>query len=267
MEEIILTAVVVITIGTKPLISGSKVIIDDILLWCDINELTIIYFYCVCEIFRKYRVSFCLDKCEFLKSRVEYVGHDIFCHGNCLAQSKFDLINDWPIPTSRQSFFSFIGLVNFYHRFAPYLELRLKALRKLVKFFYRNHIPPLAWTKELTELFKYIKFSITSSPVLAWFNPSKITFLKTDWSSEGMGWVLMQPDNDDVSTKAATNLKSSGICEFDLAFNGAQLKSVAFGLRGCNDNKRNFHSFIGKGACGRWAIAQNRKYLWGCHFY
>ena len=27
------------------------------------------------------------------------------------------------------------------------------------------------------------------------------------------------------------------------------------------------HSFTGEAACGRWAIAQNRKFLWGCHFY
>ena len=30
---------------------------------------------------------------------------------------------------------------------------------------------------------------------------------------------------------------------------------------------RNFHSFTGEDACGRWAITQNRKYLWDCHFY
>ena len=27
------------------------------------------------------------------------------------------------------------------------------------------------------------------------------------------------------------------------------------------------HSFVGEAACGRWAIAQNRKFLWGTHFY
>ena len=57
MEKITLTAAVLITIGTKPLLFGSKVITDDILFWCDIKELAIIYFCCVCDIFKKYRVS------------------------------------------------------------------------------------------------------------------------------------------------------------------------------------------------------------------
>ena len=29
------------------------------------------------------------------------------------------------------------------------------------------------------------------------FDPSKPNFLKTDWSAEGMGWILMQPADDE----------------------------------------------------------------------
>ena len=49
--------------------------------------------------------------------------------------------------------------------------------------------------------------------------------------------------------------------------NGARLKSIAFGSHSFNDDERNFHSFTGESACGRCTIAQNRKYLSGCHFY
>ena len=71
-----------------------------------------------------------LDKCEFMKSRVEYVGHDIINNGNSPAASKFDMINDWHLPATGQ-LLSFIGLVNCYHRYALYMELGLKRLRKL----------------------------------------------------------------------------------------------------------------------------------------
>ena len=66
---------------------GSKVIIDDILLWCSNSILLVLYFSCVCEVFLKYRVSFKLSKCKFMTKRVEYVGHDICPDGNCPAQS------------------------------------------------------------------------------------------------------------------------------------------------------------------------------------
>ena len=264
---ITLTAANEIMIGNKLLVSGSKTIIDDILLWCACKRLVMVYFECVCEVLSKYRVSFRLDKCEFLKSRVEYVGHDILSKGNCPAQSKFDMVNDWPLPASGQSLFSFIGLVNFYHKYAPYMEMCLKPLRKLVKTYYRKPIPPSAWTPEFVKLFSDLKSCITSSPVLARFDPAKPTFLKTDWSSEGMGWILMQPADDEESKIAMAHLRRTGECLFDLSLKGARLKPVAFGSRSCNENERNFHSFTGEAACGCWAIGQNRKYLWGNHFF
>ena len=151
-----------------------------------------------------------------MKERVEYVGHDILRTGNCPAQSKFNLINDWKLPTSGTSLFSFIGLINFYHRYAPYMEIRLKPLRKLVKKYYRKAIPSLAWSPHLIELFHDLKQCITSSPVLSRFDPNKPTFLKTDWSSEGMGWILMQPADNAESVRATKHLISTGDCLFDV---------------------------------------------------
>ena len=122
-REIKIEVAQVLTVGGKKLVSGSKVIIDDILLWCIYTTLLMTYFKYVCKIFLKYRVSFRLDKYEFMKPRAEYVGHDIPTNDNCPAASKFDMINDWLLPTSCQTLFSFIGLVNFYHWYAPYMEL------------------------------------------------------------------------------------------------------------------------------------------------
>ena len=82
-----------------------------------------------------------------------------------------------------------------------------------------------------------------------------------------MGWMLMQPANDKESLAAMKTLTSTGVCLFDLAKNGARLKPIAFGSRSCNINEKYFHSFTGEAASGRWAIGQNKKYLWGCHFW
>ncbi len=201
-EKIITVKGILVTIGDERLYFGSRSIIDDILIWCSHLYLTILYFRCVCMVFQKYRVSFKLKKCEFLKDRTEYVGYDVLSSGNSPAQSKFDMINDWPTPTTGQSLHSFIGLVNFYHRFAPYLEIRMKPLRKLCKTYFRKAIPQLAWTPELIQLFADIKISITSGPILARYNTDKPTFLKTDWSADGMAWILMQPADDEESQRA-----------------------------------------------------------------
>ena len=77
----------------------------------------------------KNRVNFRQDKWHFLLDRVEYIGHNLQVNGNYPAKSKFDIINDCMLPTTGTGLHSFVGLVMFYHRYAPYLEMQIKPLR------------------------------------------------------------------------------------------------------------------------------------------
>ena len=117
----------------------------------------------------------------------------------------------------------------FYHRYAPYLEMRIKPLRSLIKKYFRTDIPLLAWTPNIITLFHDIKVSITSSPVLARYDPSKPTFLKNDWSAKGMGWIFMQPADNEESIRATTPLLETGECLFDLTRGAARLQPTGFG--------------------------------------
>ena len=246
---------------------GSRIIIDDILLWATILKALLNLFECVCDVFMKYRVTFQLKKCEFLTNRIEYVGHDITPDGNCPAESKFDLVTDWPLPVNGTSLSSFIGLLTFYNIYCPFFEIRVKPLRALERQHHRKPIPSAMWTPPLTELWDELKLAVTSSPCLARYDSSLPCFLKTDWAGTGMGWILMQPDNSEASKIALALLRSDGICTFDLTMNGARLRPVRFGSRSCTERESHYHSFVGEAGCGRWAISQNRKFLWGAEFY
>ena len=48
-------------------------------------------------------------------------------------------------------------------------------------------------------MFNNSKISIISSPILSRYDTDNPTFINTDWSAERMGWILMQPDNDEES--------------------------------------------------------------------
>ena len=61
--------------------------LDKIFTWSTNLDLILIYFECVCKVFEKYRVSFKLEKCEFLKDRVEYAGHNLTPTGNVPSKS------------------------------------------------------------------------------------------------------------------------------------------------------------------------------------
>ena len=77
----------------------------------------------------------------------------------------------------------------------------------------------------------------------------------------------MQASSDPDAQSALKLLKTTGECKFDLTIGGARLQPVAFGSRACTLMEAKLHSFTGEAACGRWAIGQNRRYLWGTHFY
>ena len=77
----------------------------------------------------------------------------------------------------------------------------------------------------------------------------------------------MQPANDEESLRASFFFTTTGECLFDLSKHGARLKPITFGSRSCTVEESSLHSFTGEAASGRWSIGQNRKYLWGCHFW
>jgi hypothetical protein len=186
-----------------PFHKGSRIIIEDILLWSTRISALLNCFCCVRNVFLKYRVTFQLKKCEFLSKRVGYVGHDITPDGNCPASSKFELITDWPLPATGTSLLSFIGLLTFYNCYCHWFEVRIKPLRRLKRTHHRKPIPTDICTPPLINLWDKLKIGITSSPCLARFDSSKPCFLKTDWSARGMGWIFMQPDDSAIPAALA----------------------------------------------------------------
>ena len=104
---------------------------------------------------------------------------------------------------------------------------------------------------------------IVSSPLLLRYDSSKPVFLKTDWPANGMGYILMQPDNYSESIRTLAILEESGDCTFELSLKGPRLHPVLFGSRSNLPYDMHHHSFVGEIACGRWSIAHNRRYLWG----
>ena len=70
-----------------------------------------------------------------------------------------------------------------------------------------------------------------------------------------MGWILVQPADNEEYIRATKLLLETGECLFDLTRNSARLQPTGFGSRCCLPKKRNYHSFVGEGACGRWAIS------------
>ena len=87
--------------------------------------------------------------------------------------------------------FSFISLCGFYSRCFPWIETNIKPLRKLQRVFHRKPIPIISWTPSLITLFDDCKNQLVTSPLLLQYESSKPAILETDWSTGGMGYILM----------------------------------------------------------------------------
>ena len=68
---------------------------------------------------------------------------------------------------------------------------------EIVPQLLRKEIPLMAWSPDLIKIFEDMKKCITSSPILARFDPTKPVFLKTDRSAEGLDLILMQASDDE----------------------------------------------------------------------
>ena len=91
--------------------------------------------------------------CFFLKPRVEFVGHDLTARGNCPAQSKFNLIQDWPLLTHGTVLLSLIDMCSFYSRYYPWFETGIKPLRRLQRSFHHAELSIMAWSLSTISLF------------------------------------------------------------------------------------------------------------------
>ena len=69
-----------------------------------------------------------------------------------------------------------------------------------------------------------------------------------------------------MSVEAVKLLSTTGECEFNTSPDGPRLKPIVFGSRSCTIVESKLHSLTAEAACGRWVIAQNKKFLWGKTF-
>ena len=112
-----------------------------------------------------------------------------------------------------------------------------------------------------------LKQEVLSSPILARPNFKRRFYLKTDWSSDGMGAVLLQAGGHNEATTQNTE-EDGGPCTFNMLVLGEKLRlhPVAFISRKCAPRERSYHSYIGEAATGIWAIEKLRPSLYGQKF-
>ena len=130
-------------------------------------------------------------KCEFFKEKIIYCGHDIDKDVLHKSAEKVEAVLNAPRPNDVAEVRSFLGLINYYHRFLPNLSTVVHPLTQLSE---KNH--KWKWTEQCEIAFHKVKEMITSEQVLTQYDPSLPLRLACDASPVGIGAVLSHVIHD-----------------------------------------------------------------------
>ena len=132
------------------------------------------------------------EKCIFSVPKLVFSGFTLSGEGISPDVTKVDAVRNFKTPESVADVRSFLGLVNYCSRFIRDYSTLTDPLRDLTK----KHTK-WKWTTEHQDAFDKLKDALTSSEVLAFYNPNAETKLIVEASGVGLGAILCQKQDDD----------------------------------------------------------------------
>ena len=164
--------------------------IDDIIVFSDTFEEHLEHLNIVFEKLRQANLRLKISKCEFLKKKLQYLGHVISDQGISVDPHKVDVITKMQPPRTIREVRGFIGMSSYYRKYVPNFSEIARPLialrRKNVRF---------EWNDAAQTAFETLKEKLTEAPILAFPDVTKPFSLYTDASQYALGAVLMQKQN------------------------------------------------------------------------
>ncbi len=251
-----------LSIGTN---LDTKIIIDSIINWAQSFDQALQYIECQLCVAKAYHLTLSLKKSHFFPTRFEFVKINVSPDGNHPAMSKHKLLQSWPAPSLVCNIASFVGFLQFYSKFIPCFELCAELLQTIMLQEYTKPIGDM-WTPDVQSTFDSLMNSILEDPCLRHFDPAKLTVLHTDFSSKGIGYVVCQPKDDNVSLELILQFMSGNGFHFLATTNGRVLYPVAFSGQHARGNTKFLHSCLGNAFCSDYAMNKFRHMCWGLRF-
>ena len=166
-------------------------ILDDITIYSDNLEDHIPHVKQILQVLRDNRLFAKIEKCDFHKDSMDFLGYVISTKGIGMDLSKVNSVLDWPAPTTVKHVQAFLGFANFYRKFIQNFSSLTQPLTDLTKASV-----PFTWSASADKAFSLLKLAFTSAPVLAHFQPHLPITVEADASDFAMGVVLSQTAED-----------------------------------------------------------------------
>ena len=101
-------------------------------------------------------------KCEFFRTKVQFLGHDISKDGLLVDPEKIAAVRQFPVLTIKTHVKFFLGLCSNYRRYVKHFTDIARPLHKA-----SETSTPFKWTPEAQDAFDMLKVCLTTTPILA----------------------------------------------------------------------------------------------------
>ena len=172
-------------------IEKARAYLDDIIIWGESRKECADVLRSVIQRLSQFNVKVNCEKCVVLKQEVKYLGHILKAGTIGINPDKFKSVLMAPTPKNAKEVMAFLGLINYFRKFAPGLSQILCPLYDLTK-----KGVSFKWTSECERAFESAKALVSSDACMALYDPKKETFLLCDASPIGIAAVLMQKWDD-----------------------------------------------------------------------
>ncbi|GBN90659.1 Retrovirus-related Pol polyprotein from transposon 17.6 [Araneus ventricosus] len=122
----------------------------------------------VFEVASKYGLEIKFKKCQFLRRKVECLGHVVENGTLRPSVAKTIAVKKFPVPTTVKQVQSFLGLTGYFRKFIPAYSKIAKPLSDLIR-----SDNPFVFEQPQIEVFEKLKKLLTESPVLSIFQQEK----------------------------------------------------------------------------------------------
>lgn len=195
----------------KPLLRKCVLVFfDDILVYSHSFEDHLSHLRVVFQLLAHDKWQMKLSKCTFAQRQISYLGHIISAEGISTDSRKVEDMISWPAPTNTKDLRSFLGLTGYYRKVVRHFAVIARPLTDLLM---KHAI--FVWTPDHQAAFDALKSALSSAPVLATPDFSKLFSLETDACSHGFGAVLMQSGHPIAYISKPLGPKNSGLTTYE----------------------------------------------------
>ena len=161
-----------------------------------------------------------IEKCNFFKSHIQYLGHLISGEGIKPLPERLDSIKEMPPPTTPKEVKQFLGLIGYYRKFVPRFADVARPLTNLTRLD-----QPFEWSDKCQTSFELLKEVLIKEPILRFLDPNKPYTQYTDAGKYAWSCVLTQQYTHDIDNKQV--VVNHPITYISGLFKGSQLNWVA----------------------------------------